>query len=141
MTHFLFDGNIPVPCERPDWKKCPQHKGLTNKPPKSYVRGNTVALGEFIEDEGYLTRNGLGNTVITEEEFLKLSERDSFTLPIGLSIDETLGADWDRLTAIFGDMIAGEHYNRNDVILFKRNGVDDGVVIFDVTYERGAFGS
>ena len=137
MTHFLFDGNIPVVCERPDWKKCPEHKGLTSRPPKSYIRGNVIPLGEFIEEEGYLTRSKLGETVITESEFEKLSQQEAFTLPIGLSIDETLGADWDRLTAIFGEMIAGEKYDRRDVVLFKRTGVDDGMVIFDVTYERG----
>lgn len=141
MTHFLFDGNVPVPCERPNWKTCPQHKGLTDKLPKGYIRDSVSPLGDFIEDEGYLTRTVLGGTVLTEEEFLKLSERDSFTLPIGLTIDETMGADWDRLTAIFGDMIAGKHYSRNDVVLFKRTGVDDGMVLFDVTYERGVFGS
>lgn len=141
MSHFLFNGNIPVVCERANWKTCPEHKGLTAKPPKGYVKGNVVPLGDFIEEEGYLTRSGLGTTVITEDEFDKLSESGSFTLPIGLSIDETLGADWDRLTAIFGDMVAGDKYSRNDAITFKRAGVDDGVVIFDVTYERGAFGS
>lgn len=141
MTHFLFNGNIPIVCERKNWKTCPEHKGLTDKAPKSYIRGNVVPLGEFIEDEGYLTRNRLDETVITEDEFLKLSQRDSFTLPIGLTIDETLGADWDRLTAIFGDMIAGKHYNRNDVVLFKRTGVDDGMVLFDVTYERSVSSS
>lgn len=141
MTHFLFNGNIPVVCERPNWKNCPEHKHLTDKAPKGYISSNTVPLSDFIEDEGYLSRNRLGETVITEDEFLKLSERGSFTLPIGLSIDETLGADWDRLTAIFGDMVAGEKYSRNDAVTFKRAGVDDGVVIFDVTYERGAFGS
>ena len=141
MTHFLFDGNVPVPCERPNWKTCPQHKGLTDKAPRGYVKSGMTGLAEFIDDESYLTRSGLGKTVVTEEEFLKLCERESFTLPIGLTIDETLSADMDRLTAIFGDMIAGPLYSRDDVVLFKRTGVDDGMVIFDVTYGRGVFGS
>ena len=139
MSHFLFNGNVPVVCERSDWRKCPEHKGLTNKPSRGYIKDSIISLEDFIEEETYLTRSKLGDTVITEEEFEVLSQEGPFTLPIGLTIDETLGADWDRLTAIFGDMIAGSKYSRDDVVLFKRTGVDDGMVLFDVTYERSFF--
>ena len=137
MSHLLYKGDVPVVCERADWRKCPEHKFLTTKKPK--FASNPV-VGEIESGEDFLYRENLYETVISEDEFLEKSANGSFTLHLGLHKDETIGADWDRLTAIFGDMSAGEHYNRNDVVLFKRTGVHDGMVLFDVTYERSPFG-
>lgn len=36
MSYVLYNkNNHPVVCERKDWKKCPEHKHLTDKKPKS----------------------------------------------------------------------------------------------------------
>lgn len=136
MVFVLFNGDRPVVCERANWKTCPEHKGLSSKPPKGYKFGSGK-VDDVFEEQVYLSRGRLGETVISADEFDRLSAAGVFTVPVGLSIDEMMGADMDRLTAIFGDMIAGVKYSRDDVVLFSRNGVvDDGVVVFDVTYER-----
>lgn len=139
MSHFLFNGNVPVVCERPDWRKCPEHKHLTNVPPINYAKSNSVPFEDIIEEQGYLSRSKLGETVVSEEEFLKLAENGEFTLRVGLDTNETLGADYDRFYFIFGEMIGGNLFSRDDSVTFSRAGYEDGMVLFDVKYEYKAF--
>ena len=141
MSHFLFNGNIPVVCERANWKTCPEHKGLTDKAPKSFVKGNSTSFKDIVEEQGYLSRSRLGETVVSEDEFLKLAENGPFTLRVGLNVDETLGADLDRFYFIFGEMIGGKHFSRDDSVTFSRAGYEDGMVLFDVNYEYKCFNS
>lgn len=92
------------------------------------------------EEDVYLVGDSWGNPIISREEFLARSKDGEFTLPISLTVEEVRegkGVDW--LQDVFGRMIGGDLFNNKDVATFQRVGEDDGVVLFEVTYTRGAF--
>ena len=56
MSHVLYNAHstfpITVVCERPDWKKCPEHNHLTDKMPKHYAE-KQEALVASVENPMY----------------------------------------------------------------------------------------
>ena len=61
MSVVLYNANgHPVVCERPNWKKCPEHKGLTDKVPKNVKatledRSKPPFVIRLEEEEGSVT--------------------------------------------------------------------------------------
>lgn len=114
-------------CERKNWKVCPEHKHFSTSPPTQY----TVASLDIPEDEPMYSMEG---PVFTSDEFLKMRAQGKFTVPIRLSLEEVEECDWDTLNHTLARMIAGEHYTRNDIVIFEREKIVNNVVYFNVTY-------
>lgn len=109
----------------------------------SEVDGDGVTLEVYNqagEASEFIVGNGWGRPIISREEFLERSKDGEFTIPVSLTVEEVRegkGVDW--LQDVFGRMIGGDLFTRDDVATFKNVGEDDGVVLFEVTYHRGLF--
>jgi hypothetical protein len=114
-------------CKLKNWKDCPDHKHFFTTPPTQY----TVASLNLPTDEPMYSMDG---PVFTSEEFLKMRAQGKFTVPIRLSLEEVQECDWDTLNQTLARMIAGEHYTRNDIVIFEREKIVNNVVYFNVTY-------
>jgi hypothetical protein len=114
-------------CERKNWKTCPDHRNYFTSPPNHF----TVSSLNIPEDAPMYSMDG---PVFTGEEFLKMREQGKFTVPIRLSLEEVEECDWDTLNQTLARMVAGEHYTRNDIVVFEREKIVNNVVYFNVTY-------
>lgn len=128
MSVKLFDdlGNSYV-CERAEWKKCKEHKHYRLTPPPRYNVNNI----NIDDDEPMFSMDG---TLFTSEEFLQMKGQGSFSVPVRLSYDEVSECDSDTLQHTFAKMIAGEHYTRDDIVIYRYEKTVNNVVFFDVTY-------
>lgn len=72
--------------------------------------------------------------ILSEEDFEYMRAQGKFTVPVRLSKQEVDECDWDTLAYTFGKMIAGEKFNRKDIVVFTKDKTENSTVFFTVTY-------